>query len=223
MAIFGCDQGKPAKITLTPQQASTQMFTSSDADVRRLSIEKISGYDWGRKEPYLKAYGVLSQDSAPTVRSAAIVALGRAADGKYLGAVVAGLKDADGAVRWDAAKALDNMTGPAAVEPLKAATHDSSADVRAAASTALRHYPRRDVLDCLLAELDDEDFSVRYKAAASMRQLTGMNLPSDGDVWRRALAGKPNPFVPPLSPVRPWWDWSGRNQKAAPASQPSMG
>lgn len=230
--LAGCDNpppqpdwGKP------PADLNKQMFDLHDADLRRSAIEKLSGQMGGLDEKHLAAYAKLASDSVPTVRSAAVLALGRGGNTKFLPPVLMALKDTDVNVRWDAAIALDNLPDPRAVEPLCQACEDTSANVRSAAATALGHYKQPLVVNCLLKRLDDDEFSVRYRAARSLRDLTGLDLGTDSERWQQAMAHRSSFFeapaggkkAPTKEPQWPAWDWCGVVEKpmnALPAAEP---
>ncbi len=192
------------------RELAAQAFNLDDPDSRREAIVKLSSHDWGRQGTYLKAYALLTEDTDPLVRSAAVVALGRAGDPEHLPALVGALEDSDPRVRIDAAAALARVHGEAAVEPLRRhASQDANPDVRVRSVEALRHYPRRDVLDTLLAALVDPEFGVRHAARQSLGALTGEEAGYDPRRWSEALSAKDDPFAPPApaeTASRPWWD-----------------
>jgi len=224
-----------------------QMFESPDPDRRREAIEEIADHDWGRRDPYLKAFALKATDRGEddTVRCAALRALARAGDKRYVGPVVETLRDASPVVRCDAAVALDSLPEPRAIAALRrSAVSDPAVDVRVAAAKALRHYRRKDVLETLLACLDDPEFAVRFQAGESLSELTGERGGSDAEKWERILSGKSDPFArpprrrrrwydrfrirrrkrPATAPAgsqRPWWDWFGVTKKRSPATAPT--
>ena len=191
----------------SPKVLVVQMFESEDPDLRRDAIERLSKKDWGRKGAYLKAYAILTEDPAATVRSAAVRALGRGGDAKYAKEIIAALSDREASVRWDAAVALDSISAPEAVGPLSVrATRDVSSDVRAASARALRQYRKQDVLETLLRCLDDPKLAVRRRAAESLTELTGEDAGTDARAWRRVLNDKSDPFATTApAKKKPWW------------------
>ena len=193
----------------SPKQLVVQMFESEDPDLRRDAIERLSKKDWGRRGAYLKAYGIMTTDSAATVRSAAVRALGRSGDAKYAKEVIAALSDREASVRWDAAVALDSIFTPEAVGPLSLrANSDVSSDVRVASVRALRQYRRQDVLETLLRCLDDPKLAVRCQASESLTELTGDDAGTDARAWRGILAGKTDPFATTApAKKKAWWKW----------------
>ena len=199
----------------SPKQLVKDMFESPDADVRRNAIERLSQYDWARRGAYVKAYAMLTEDPDPTVRSAAVRALGRCGDVHYADKVIERLTDISAIVRQDAAVVLGSLIVPSAIKPLmQRSLGDDSVDVRIAAVRALGSYPTRDVLNTLIKCLDDEDFSVRFEAAESLRRLTGRNIGIDVDRWREVISSVSNPFKKPARPKKKsWWQRFSSRQK----------
>ena len=191
-------------------------FNPDDADRRREGITLLSKRDWGLQEPYLKHYAmVLDGDDDPSVRSAAARALGRAGDTKYLPNLINALDDKAVSVRWDAADGLDHLIGDSAADPLREhAIEDKSVDVRATCARALRHYGTapvvRTLTDCLL----DDDFTVRYRAHASLVTITGRDFGYDPEGWSNA----PPSDRPTAEAKRRWWDWFGVSRRKKEAS-----
>ena len=230
LAPAGCtmDSENPAMRRIfgpAPKALVRQMFESPDPDLRREAIDKLSAKDYGQREPYLKGYAALATDPAPTVRSSAVRALGRGKDPGYVNVVLEALKDANTGVRWDAAAALDLILDPKAVEPLaRTAANDDSVDVRIAATRALRHYRTREAAGALLHCLEDADFSVRFQAAESLKELTGESIPPDHRAWRDNLVARGYSLAPaPPRRSRPWWDWMGVAQRQTAESDQTSG
>ncbi len=192
-------------------ELAVQMLKSEDADVRRRSLEKLSARKELRREPYLGWFAVMASDPDPTVRSAAARALALGGDAKYAPKVAEMLTDRDPMVRWDAAVAMDKLPSEEVIAPIsRAAREDATVAVRTAATYALRHYPKGEVVKTLMGCLDDLEFSVRFKAGESLAQLTGENGGADLNRWRELLREKEDPFVKPPAPKpRPWYNRFG--------------
>lgn len=218
-----CPAGCSKLARPSPKQQVEMTLDADDADQRREGIVRLSSRKWGLKEPYLKYYAmVLNTDADSLVRCAAVSALGRAGDRKYLRDIIAAMSDKSFAVRWDAAVALDNVTGEAAVEPLRrAAIHDDSTDVRMCSARALRHYNRPEVIRTLVGCLSDPAFGVRHQARASLVQITGRDMGAEPRSWAGAADGKLPP-PPPIEPKRRWWRRSRRARPSEPATQPTQ-
>ena len=200
-------------------------FDPADADRRREGVVGLSEKRWGRSEQYLHAYAVISKkDPEPSVRCAAVEALGKANDPQYLPDIVAALSDESASVRLQAATVLDRTPGDIAVEPLqKHAISDSSVDVRMWSAKALRHYRQKPVLATLVRCLADESFGVCYKAHEALVELTGRDLGYEAEDWTAAAAGEDLLAPAPPDPRRPWWDWFGvtrKNASVADSKQP---
>ncbi|MFW6132488.1 MAG: HEAT repeat domain-containing protein, partial [Planctomycetota bacterium] len=179
-------------------------------------INLVSAEPWGLKEPYLEKYAEIAQtDPAPACRGAAVRALGRAGEPRYVPVLVAALDDDAASVRWDAAGALGELTSPSAAAALcRRAVGDESPDVRAACAKSLGNYGGPDVRDTLINCLLDEEFAVRYQARQSLTALTGFDGGYDPQQWRD-LAARDRPATRPGK--RPWWDWAGLTDDDEPA------
>ncbi len=178
-----------------------------DADKRRAGIMGLSEQPWGLQETVqatdekgkpktvevLKLYQLIATtDKDPTVRGVALNALGRAGNAKYIATVLACLEEDSISLRWESAMALDRVIGPQAIQPLvDHALRDPSMDVRSACAKALRHYRQQSVAESLCRILNDQEFSVRFQAHASLVELTGRDMEYDADAWRTAMARYP--------------------------------
>jgi len=188
------------------EQLSADALDLKDADRRREGIVELSRHKWGLEGRYPQAYSYLAADPEPSVRCAAIGALAKVGDARYLPVLIKALDDPDSKVRTAAADAMDAAGGPNAIEPLcRAAGDDPEPMVRARCARDLRHYKQKRVLEALIACLDDEDFGVRSAARGSLCALTGEDAAYEADQWSRLLAQKQDPFRPPPPAKRPWW------------------
>lgn len=209
----GCKSGNPFTLERLfgppPAKLVAMAFDVQDPDKRREGIVALSSKSWGLREPHLKDYAtILRADKDATVRSAAVRALGKAGDVKYLDHVVRALSDQSATVRWDAALALAGVRGPSAEKPLiDGALNDSSADVRSACAQTLRHYRSGRVVRTLVRCLDDASLAVRFNARASLVKLTGIDMGPDSRAWEIQAE---QPLLPaPDAKARPWWDLLG--------------
>jgi hypothetical protein len=170
--------------TEDPQQIVEGAFDPNDADQRRRSVIAIATGPYAGEAPYPRLYRLLLDDPDPTVRAAAVAALGRHGGGEHAEPIAGLLEDNSDFVRWEAARALQRLHNLAAVEALKGAVQtDEAADVRMAAAKALGQYPRRDVFDVLIGGLGDLNHGVVQRARASLRTLTGQSFEADPGRW----------------------------------------
>lgn len=207
---FTLDSAVQSLLPPSPQQRVAQLFDPDSPDRRRESIVACSKHDWGLQEKYLKAYGLLAADEEPSVRSAAVTALGRAGDPTYAPQVLRCLEDPVEQVRVDAALALGAIPGDEAAAGLRThALKDAGADVRAACAQSLRNHPDKTACETLVACLRDQAFGVRYAARQSLTALTGIDCGYDTAAWRERLQGADEVSAVPAAGERPWWDWLG--------------
>lgn len=168
----------------TPGETARQAFNSYDADRRREAINRLADAPFAAEPAYLQAYRLLLQDPDPTVRAAAVQALGRHGTVEDALPLAARLEDPSPYTRWSAAQALRRIHNPQAVRPLLSTlAKDADADVRIAAADALGQYPDRLVYESLVAALNDSDFSVARAARRSLKTLTGRDLGPEPAPW----------------------------------------
>lgn len=189
----------PGFDTPSPGAAARDAFNVYDADKRRRSVVLLSNASWGGEAPYLKTYRLLVDDPDPTVRAAAIAALGRwgdPTDVPALGRLLDEKNESSDLVRWEAAKALQRIHDEKAIAPLaQALITDIDADVRQASAMALGQYPSRRAFDALVGGLDDDDFAVVTASAESLKTLTGQDYADDGERWWQWAKDNPNIFA----------------------------
>ncbi|MCE5277535.1 MAG: HEAT repeat domain-containing protein [Planctomycetaceae bacterium] len=194
----------------SPTEAVAMAFDPDDPDRARQGIAELARHDWGLQEPHLKGYAtILRVHPNPTVRCAAVRALGKAADPKYAPDMIKAMEDSSIAVRWDAAIALGQLAWPDAEKPLR--THalkaDEDPDVRGACAAALGSYFTKTSMLALIQCLGDEDAAVSHRARKSLTNITGgVDMGPEPAGWR----GLENFVVlqPPEKP-RPWYDAAG--------------
>lgn len=179
-----------------PSELARDAFDVYDADKRRRAVNKLSTASYGGEAPYLRAYRLLLDDPDPTVRAAAVSALGRhgrLSDVPRITGVLLG--DEAKIARWEAARGLQRLHDARAIDPLiEAATEDPDMDVRLASVVALGQYPRRRVFNALVAALNDEDFGVAKAAERSLQTLTGKALGDRSEQWWQWAKGADDLF-----------------------------
>ncbi|HEY0009702.1 MAG TPA: HEAT repeat domain-containing protein [Tepidisphaeraceae bacterium] len=177
----------------TATDAVRRMEDSSSPDRRRDGIVELAERPYGRGEPYTSRYLQIAQfDADPMVRASAIRALNRSRSGGATDVFVAGLKDADGSVRLESAKALANIPDEKAVDPLLTVLGNATEeiDVRIAAADALRHYRRESVSKALIGLLAERDFGLAWQARQSLRYMTGDDHRFDSTAWASSVSGQ---------------------------------
>lgn len=99
-------------------------------------------------------------------------------------------------VRVEIVRALQRLHNPVAVRPLITILTDldENTEMRAMAANALAQYTERRVLDALILALDDDALLINDAALASLRTLTGQDLPPTPQDWFAWLARARDPF-----------------------------
>ena len=180
----------------SPGETAREAFNVYDADRRRNAVNLLSGATWGGEAPYLRTYRLLINDPDPTVRAAALRAIGRHGGIEDLPAILPYLTDRTAFVRWEAAMATQRLHHESAIDPLiKVLGEDEDADVRQAAANALAQYPQPKVFQALVGALNDDDYGVVEEAEHSLNLLTGQNLGQDGAAWLAWADGRQDLFA----------------------------
>ncbi len=170
----------------TPTQAAHDMVNPFDPDKRRNGVAWLSSAPYGGEEVYVRTYRLLLTDEDSTVRAAAAHAIGLHGQVQDAEPLARLMDDRAEAVRWEAAKALQKIHNPKAVDALIKHTRpaqDENADVRMASCQALGQYAEPRVFDALVGALADNDYSVVSAARGSLDTLTGYELGTDASLW----------------------------------------
>ncbi|MEM0914018.1 MAG: HEAT repeat domain-containing protein [Planctomycetota bacterium] len=201
LASVGCQGGSDTVfgdlleplIPPTPGEAARDAFNVFDADKRRRAVALINASPFGGEDPYLRMYRLLLDDRDATVRAAVAAALGDHGTPEDADRLIPLLRDRDGFVRWQAARALQKLHNPDAIEPLIAVvSDDDDADARAAAAYALGQFDSPDAFDVLVGALLDPDFAVVTNAQTALTTMTGTDEgddPADWLVWAEDRRG----------------------------------
>jgi hypothetical protein len=181
----------------SPSEVARDAWDIYDADKRRRSIGLLSTADWGGEDTYLEFYRLLVTDTDPTVRAAALSALGRHGTGDDVVRVVPYLRsDKSKLVRWSAARALQRLQHPDAVAPLLSVLReDPEANVRMACANALGQYRQPKVFQGLIGAIKDENFAVVQESRISLNTLTGQDFGEDTGAWLRWSEDQQNLFA----------------------------
>jgi hypothetical protein len=128
-------------------------------------------------------------DGAP--RSRAIDALGAFKQERATRELRGFLKDEDGDIRFEAARALADRKDPAALDVLLAVADDKQSPVRGHAHEALAKFPNDPRVEpALKRALEDDDRFVRFRALQALRELQRVRQPRERQTY-------PAPPVPP--------------------------
>jgi HEAT repeat protein len=95
-----------------------------------------------------------------------------------------------------ACEALGELGGPESGRLLgQALSHDTSVDVRIAATKALGEMNDPQAVPILAVALEDPDPALQFSGVEAMRMATGKDLGNDVNRWRE-FAKNPDPNVP---------------------------
>lgn len=205
--LSGCGSGTPGQnlnewmgsiLPPKPGDVARDAVNPYDPDLRRKSLQALGKAAWGGEEPYMRLYRMLVDDPDPTVRAAALAALGKHGTQEDIDRVLPYLEyDTDNKiVRWEAAKALQRLHREDAATPLtRSLADDEDADVRMACADALGQYHVRPVFQALVGALTDRDYGVVQQSRASLVTLTGQDFGDDGRAWLEWAKGTDNLFA----------------------------
>ena len=180
----------------SPGEAARMALDEWNPEERRRGILLLANAPWGGEEPYMRLYRAAITDGDAAVRTVAIRALAMHGEGEDVALILPNLNNADRLLRWEAARALQRLHDPRAIEPLLghlSAEGEREVLVRASVADALGQYAEPRVVLALVGALDDPDLAVVRSAERSLRFLTGEELgsdPRDGSRWL-ASAGDP--------------------------------
>ncbi len=182
-----------------------------DPDVRRAAIEDFNQSGVGGPGPL----GVALGDEDWQVRRAAVGALASRPDPELLHAIVTALRDGhhDFSLLSSALRLL-SLTGMNAADALIELLHSDEADLRIQAALALGLQSGPEVVNALLAALDDADRNVRFHAIESLGKLRARTAVDAAGAARRVRR-----LLPGVSGHRvarqDWRSISGRADRAA--------
>lgn len=175
-----------------------QALDPRSADNRYRGTLALARAPFGGDDPYLAHYLDCLADADAGVRSAGLLGLALHGSPRQAPEVAVLLDDPDPRVRADAARTLQRLHNPLAVEPLIAAATSTSPDdiaLRSEAAHALGQYPQPRVLDALIASLDSPDLAVNHAALSSLTILTGQDFGYDTQAWFTWTRSTPAPFA----------------------------
>lgn len=170
----------------SPSQAARDMLNPDDADRRRRGLVLISTSYFGGEEAYVRTYRNYAQsDQDPTVRAAAVEALGRHGEPDDATIIADQLGHENVQVRWAAARALQRLHNPAVIGQVGRRLRDEEehVDVRIAAAIALGQYRSSLAFESLVAALETRHLAVNLMAKRSLQIMTGQDIGMNSDAW----------------------------------------
>lgn len=193
LAIGGCetigqDLGDVASVfnPVKPSDAARMMMDPYDVDNRRIGTVLISNAIFGGADVYVAAYrDMVLNERDPIVKAMAIRALGRHGEPDDAIRILPGLHHENVQVRWEAAKALQRLHNPAAVNDLLKVLRNEAeqSDVRVAAAIAIGQYAEDRAFQGLIAALDARELAINRAAEQSLHTLTGQSHGLDSSAW----------------------------------------
>ncbi len=180
-----------------PVEALAWARDKYDPDRRRTALKWLAHAPWANADVYISIYESLTEDPDPTVRAAALLALGRHGRPDHAGLVGLRLElDPNDTVRLQAARTLQRLHHEDAIASLQRAMRgDRDSWVRAEAAKALGQYPKGEVLPALVQALDDEKLEVAAGARRSLVCLTGRDFRYETEQWLVWVEAAADPFA----------------------------
>jgi HEAT repeat protein len=178
----------PAQVRVKPPDPPAELMAalkSKDSAARRRAADQLGA---ARARGGVRGLTTLTSDAEPSVREAAVFALGQIADPAVKGILIKLLSDKAAYVRASAAFALGMLADKSAVQALSDALEDSESSVRGAAAAALGLLHDEAAVDELIDLLNDDSFDVRYDAVWALGQIGD---PDAAEHLRAALAASP--------------------------------
>lgn len=201
----GCRRSTGPRLGRVSNDDLIANISGDDPDLRRGSILELADRKAGRTDTALALFAeVLKTDTSPFVRSAAVTAVGLGENVAFIDAAIDALEDPSPIVRWDAARALETLVAPQALDPLlRHALDDDSQDVRLACICAMRNHREPATIRVLTTLLDDPELSIRHEAHRSLVDIFGVDCGESSRDWSDAHT-RPIPREDDLD--KDWWD-----------------
>lgn len=182
----------------SPLKAAEMADNPYDANDRYRGTLLLANASFAGEPVYIALFERRIVDEDPSVRSAGARGLANHGEPRHVVMLVRALSDPDALVRREAARGLQRLHGDEAVMPLIQAlkpASESDRDVRIAAATALGQYPRVEVMDALIAALEeDRQLAVNDAALGSLRTLTGQDFGISRTAWVQWRQSATDPF-----------------------------
>lgn len=182
----------------SPQEAAQWAIDPYDPNNRYRGTLLLANAPFAGEEVYLRLFEDNIDDADPGVRAAACRALANHGNASHMPLLTGALSDAEVGVRFEAARGLQRVYAPEAIDPLikslSPATEPEYA-VRAEVACALGQYREARVAEALIASLDDPHLAVNRATLDSLRVLTGQDLGYERRDWVVWFNESPTPFA----------------------------
>ncbi len=175
------------KPTETPAEAADMALDQYNPDSRYRGTLLLANATFGGSDVYVELYEDAAHDDDAGVRWAGVRALGVHGSPDHAPLLIERLIDEpDRLVRAEAARSLQRIHNPIAVDALMLAIRQDAEDepeVRAAAAHALGQYAESRVVQALIAALNDPALVVNHSTLQSLRTLTGQDFGLETRAW----------------------------------------
>ncbi|TVQ63706.1 MAG: HEAT repeat domain-containing protein [Phycisphaerales bacterium] len=178
-----------------PLTAARWAIDPYDPDRRYEGTLLLANSPFGGGDVYVLLYEDNAGDENPNVRAAGVRGLANHGNPGHVPLLVERLRDESRAVRLEAARALQRLHNPVAVDPLLDVAvlgrgNEGEPDVRAEAAHALGQYAVDRVAFGLVEAMADPDLVVNRNAVRSLRTLTGQDFGYSRAAWSGWLANQ---------------------------------
>lgn len=185
---------------VTPLQAAEMADNPYDANDRYRGTLMLANAYYAGEPVYIALFERRIVDADANVRSAGARGLANHGEPRHVPLLVKALRDdPDAFVRREAARGLQRLHGEEAVPPLVKSVNvktELDKDVRIAAAAALGQYPEPNVLDSLIAAVEeDPQLAVNAAALDSLKTLTGENFGLNRAAWVKWREAVSDPFA----------------------------
>ena len=180
------------------QEAAAMAIDKYDAEKRYQGTLLLANAAFANEPVYQQLFLDNIKDEDAGVRAVAARAIANHGSPEQVPVILICLKDSEPLVRQEAARALQRLHNPIAVDPLIQVLDpekETEVDVRAEAASALGQYAEPKVLQTLIASLDDPQLAVNRSTVDSLRTLTGQDFGLDRRAWVRWLDTTKEPFA----------------------------
>ena len=161
------------------EQGARWAINPYDADQRYKGTLMLANAPFAGEPLYIQLFIENARDADAGVRAVSMRALGTHGGPEHAPMLTTGLKYADPLVRTEAARGLQRIHAPEAIDPLLASldrTKEDDPHVRVEAATALGQYRTPEVVAQLIAALGDDNLAVNTRVRDSLQTLTGQDF-----------------------------------------------